>query len=70
MNIKITPKEIINYCHNGTLGNVSAEQLLQVAEFYEEKLGKPNKGEGNYNTGYEDGHSDAIGEMRGKLDAM
>lgn len=70
MSIKMTPEEIINYCHNGALGNVSAEQLLAVAEFYEEKLGELSKDQVNYDTGYDDGFAQAIAEMQRKLNSM
>lgn len=66
-NMKMTPEEIINYCHSGVLESVTAEQLLQVVEFYEDA--EPSCSECQHDTGYENGHPDDIGEM-GELDSM
>lgn len=68
--MKMTPEEVVNYCHSGVLESVTAEQLLAVAEFYEEKLGKLNKDEVNYDTGHDDGFAQAVAEMQSKLNSM
>lgn len=70
MNIKMTPEEIINYCYNGTLGNISAKQLLEVAEFYEDKLAELGDSEKDYDSGYDAGYEEAVNEIQNKLSSM
>ena len=70
MDIKMTPKEIINYCHNGTIGDVSADQLLEVVEFYEDKLAELGDPEKDYDSGYDAGYEEAVNEMQNKLSSM
>lgn len=70
MSIKMTPEEIINYCHNGTLDNVSANQLIAVVEFYEDKLAELGDPEKDYDSGYDAGYEEAVNEMQNKLSSM
>lgn len=66
--MKRSPEEIMVYCHSGALESVTAEQLQQVVELYENV--EPCCNESQYDLGWEDGYLHAIGEMKGKLDAM
>ena len=68
--MRMTPQEIIDYCHSGVLENVTAEQLMQVVESYEDKLDELGNPEQDYDSGYEAGYEVAVNEMQNKLSSM
>lgn len=68
--MKMTPEEIIDYCYSGVLESVTVEQLLQVVEFYEDKLAELGDPEKDYYSGYEAGYEEAVNEMQNKLNSM